>query len=98
MNIDKLIFKMLLLDQNETQELSSDDYEYFRILIVELTKIKYNIRYCTNNNCPCHPESTLKKLLGKDNLAQFLKENNLLKEIEYLTINYVPIVAEGIFN
>lgn len=97
-DIEKILFKALLLDGNETCEISADAYEKFKLLIIELTKIKYNIRYCSNQNCPCHPESKIAKLLGDEEIIVFLEDNNLLDDIVELTKNYNPIIADGIYN
>ena len=86
--IDKILKEMLMLDGNETCSLDNDTYLYFQMLIVELAKVKYNIRYCSNQNCPCHPESDIKKILKKEFLADFLKENKLYDIIVNLTIDY----------
>ena len=98
MNIESILFKALLLDGNETCELNQDTYNYFRRLLIELIKIKYNIRYCTNKNCSCHPESVIKILLENYDLYNFLNDNKLLVDITNLITNYEPIVADGIYN
>ena len=85
--IDKILKEILILDGNETCCLDNDTYLYFQMLIVELTKVKYNIRYCGNKNCPCHPESDIKKILEKESLVDFLKENKLYDDIIGLTID-----------
>ena len=49
--IDKIIFELLLKDGNETNFIKNYDvYFNFQELIKELVKVKYNIRYCRNNN------------------------------------------------
>lgn len=98
MDIDKILFKALLLDGNETCELSQDIYNYFKRLLIALTKIKYSIRYCTNENCPCHPESTIKELMKNYNLCEFLNDNKLFDCITNLVTDYKPIIADGIYN
>ena len=97
-NIEKILFKALLLDGNETYGISNNTYEKFRTLLIELTKIKYNIRYCSDLNCLCHPESNIKKLLEYEELAMFLEDNRLLEDIVDLINNYDPIIADGIYN
>jgi len=97
-DIEKILFKALLLDGNETCEISKDTYEKFKILLIELAKIQYNIRYCSNPNCLCHPESTVHKLLADEEIIVFLEDNNLLDNIVELINNYEPIVADGIYN
>lgn len=86
--IDKILKEALMLDGNETYSLDNNTYLFYQMLIVELTKIKYNIRYCSNKNCPCHPESDIKKILKKNTLVEFLKDNKLYEDIVNLTVNY----------
>lgn len=38
--IDTLLVRMMLLDGNETTELTQEDQQYFKELIAELTKVK----------------------------------------------------------
>lgn len=98
-DIDKILFKVLLLHGNESTFLDFDTYQLFKNLLIELTKIKYNIRYCSNKNCPCHPESAIKKLLSESKtLCDFLQENHLLEGIKCLVEDYKPIVAKGIYE
>ena len=98
LDIDKILFKVLLLDGNESTMLEPIVYTDFKELIIELTKIAYNIRYCTNKNCPCHPESMIKILLKSKSLCDFLTENNLLEGIKCLIEDYIPTIAKGIYE
>jgi hypothetical protein len=95
---DKILFKALLLDGNETCELNVNTYKKFTRLLIELTKIKYDVRYCSNPNCKCHPETTIKELFKDDILVEFLKVNNIYKSIYDLISDYEPIIADGIYN
>jgi len=86
--IDNIIIKLLLLDGNETNLLDNiDDYENFRRLIIELAKIKYGIRWCSNDNCKCHPETTIRTILENnlelhDFLDKFIKLDDIKSMIE----------------
>jgi hypothetical protein len=95
---DKILFKALLLDGNETCELDTNTHAKFNKLLIELTKIKYDIRYCSNLNCPCHPETAIKELFKDNSLIEFLDENNLCDCIYELINVYDPVVADGIYN
>jgi hypothetical protein len=97
-NIDKILFKALLLHGNETNLLNDITYQNFKTLFIELAKIRYNIRYCDNENCSCHPESTIKKLLKDDELCDFLQVNHLLESVKCLIGDYKPIIAKGIYE
>ena len=100
--IDKILFNLLLLDGNETNLLNDNNtIQNYRALVLELTKVKYNIRYCSNDNCPCHPEYAIKKLIEDDSLVNFLIENcykDIVDDIKNLVYNYTPIVAKGIYE
>ena len=61
--IDKIIFELLLKDGNETHLIGNANVNFdFQELIKELTKIKYDIRYCKKKDCFCHPEYRIKEL------------------------------------
>lgn len=72
--IDNIIVQLLLLDGNESNLLDNpEDYKNFRRLIIELTKVKYDIRWCSNANCKCHPETTIRTILENNHeLYNFL--------------------------
>jgi len=92
--IDKVLKKALILDGNDTTNIKDEKtYKDFQHLLIELSKIKYNIRYCSNNNCPCHPESEIKKLLENEYLCGFLHEVKLLDDIKLLITDYKPITV-----
>jgi len=97
-DIDKLIFKVLLLDGNSSMLLERKSRTKFHTIIIELTKIKYDIRYCSNKNCGCHPESSIKILLEDKDLCKFLKDEHLFETISALIEDYEPIVAKGIYE
>ena len=100
--IDKIIFELLLKDGNETNFIKNYNvYFNFQELIKELVKVKYNIRYCRNNNCSCHPEHRIKELIKNKELADFIKEycyKDIFKDISKLATNYEPKIAKGIYE
>ena len=99
--IDKIIFELLLKDGNETYYIeNSNVYFNFQELLKELIKIKYDIRYCGNENCCCHPEYRIKELMKNKKLVEFLENNcykNITKDIFELVTNYEPKIARGIY-
>lgn len=100
--IDKIIFELLLKDGNETNFIKNYDvYFNFQELIKELVKAKYNIRYCRNNNCSCHPEYRIKELMENEKLLEFLENycyKNISEDILELVTNYEPKIASGIYE
>ena len=100
--IDKIIFELLLKDGNETHFIESTNvYLIFQELIKELIKIKYDIRYCKNKDCCCHPEHRIKELMKNKKLVEFLENNcykNITKDIFELVTNYEPKIAKGIYE
>ena len=99
--IDKIIFELLLKDGNETHFIGNANVNYdFQELIKELIKIKYDIRYCKNKGCSCHPEHRIKELMKNKKLVEFLENNcykNITKDIFELVTNYEPNIARGIY-
>jgi hypothetical protein len=91
-SIDQLIIQMLLFDGNESNLLDDiDSYTNFRRLIIELAKVKYDVRWCSNDKCQCHPETTIKNLINRNKeLQDFLNRFNLLDDILYYIKNYEP--------
>ena len=100
--IDKIIFELLLKDGNETHFIENANVNFaFQELIKELTKIKYDIRYCKKKDCPCHPEYRIKKLMKNEKLLEFLENycyKNISKDILELVTNYEPKIARGIYE
>ena len=88
--IDKVLIKFLLLDGNESSLLEYDDLIKFKFIIVELSKIKYDIRYCEKRKCRCHPESSIEYILkdASDNLIEFLKQENIYEALKELIESY----------
>lgn len=92
--LDNILKKILPLDGNETSFIKEKDtYLKFQRLIVLLVEARYDIRYCSNENCPCHPEYTIRKLLTDKGLSGFLKEWKVFDEIETFIGDYLPLVA-----
>ena len=100
--IDKIIFELLLKDGNETHLIRNANVNFdFQELIKELTKIKYDIRYCKKKDCSCHPEYRIKKLMKNEKLLEFLENycyKNISKDILELVTNYEPKIAKGIYE
>ena len=100
--IDKIIFELLLKDGNETNLIENKSiYFSFQELIKELIKIKYDIRYCKNNNCSCHPEHRIKELIKNKELADCIKEycyKDIFKDFSELVTNYEAKIAKGIYE
>lgn len=93
--LDNIIINLLLLDGNETCLLDDvEDYTCFRRLIIELVKIKYDVRWCNNENCSCHPESAIKDIL-EDNpeFYMFLKKYIKVDIIEKYINDYEVITV-----
>ena len=77
--IEEVIFKLLTLDGNETY-LIGDYYKGFkyseyRKLVIELVKKRYDVRFCSLDNCSCHPEYILRELIKNKDLIKFLESN-----------------------
>lgn len=89
-SIDKIIANLLLLDGNESTLLDNEnDYILFRRLIIELTKVKYDIRWCGNTGCKCHPEYEIKGILKhNDELYKFLSNHINISLIESIVADY----------
>ena len=100
--IDKIIFELLLKDGNETHFIENANVNFdFQELIKELTKIKYDIRYCKKKDCFCHPEYRIKELMENEKLLEFLENycyKNISKDILELVTNYEPKIARGIYE
>lgn len=83
--IDKLILTLLMLDGNETIHLSMDNQLAFKNLIVQITRIKYGVRWHEyNRECSCQPEWSIKTLLKDNELKEFLEREKVLEDIQKL--------------
>lgn len=89
--IQSIILELLKLVDNETNLI--DDFEerqLFKDLIIELNMIYHDIRYCSRKDCPCQPETKMKKILQIDSIRNLIREycpthvihdlNKLIKE------------------
>ena len=86
-DIDEIIFSLLLLDGNEASELSVDAYRQFKQLIIETVKAKYDVRWCSNLHCSCWPESSIKHLIEKEELKEFLFRCDLYDQLSDISNN-----------
>lgn len=99
--MEKILFELLVLDGNETAYMKDEStYRCYQQLIVEVTKIQHNIRYCKNHNCSCHPEYTVKELLKNEDLVEFLDEyiNGAVEFLNNWCDDYKPIVSKRIYE
>ena len=55
--------------------MSKEAQNKYSMLITEVTKAYYDIRFCGNKGCVCHPERDIELLLQDKELSEFLKEN-----------------------
>ena len=64
-------------------------------------KVKYDISYCRNIYCCCHPEYRIKELIKNKYLIEFLEKycyKNISEDISKLLTNYEPKIAKGIYE
>ena len=72
--IDKLISALLMLDGNETINLSKDNQNAFKNLIVQISRIKYGVRWHEyDRDCSCQPEWRIMTLLTDVEFKEFLE-------------------------
>ena len=91
--LDEIINAMLVMRDTETIELENNLWIFDEILIQLINKQK-NIRWCNNKRCKCHPETKLLALIEKNEIKNFLIENNLYNEIkEIANEDYKPITV-----
>ena len=94
--LDNIIVKLLLLDGNESNLLETQqDYDDFKNLIIELTKVKYDIRWCSNEFCTCHPKSDVKNIMKNKNLCDFIECYSSIKieDIINMTNKYTAVTV-----
>lgn len=99
--MNKILLKLLIMDGNETNYINNEEtYRLFRDLIIEVAKAEKNIRFCSNNNCPCHPEHTIKILLKNESVVEFLNtwSSGIVEELKSLCQDYSPTVAKEIYG
>ena len=83
--IDKLISALLMLDGNETINLSKDNQNAFKNLIVQISRIKYGVRWHEyDRDCSCQPEWRIMTLLTDVEFKEFLERKKVLEDIETL--------------
>lgn len=92
-SLDKILVQLLMCDGNSLTEESPETQTAVQKLILELTKVTYNIRYCVNVHCPCHPEPYIEKLCNIDDVKSYLIKENLYDKIKDIYINYYPITV-----
>lgn len=93
-DLDNVIHNLLLLHNNETTAIKDTEIrELFDSLLIALFKVKYNVRFCSNEHCRCHPESTIKEILENKEVLDFIENYSYInKDIqEMLNLdNYKP--------
>jgi hypothetical protein len=82
---ERMFEKLLMLYGNDTCVLSEQCQNLYKELLINLFQSKYNIRYCTNNNCKCQPETRINLLLDNNELKTFLNKRVLYEDIK----NYI---------
>ena len=73
--VQSVIVELLKLIDNETNFI--DDFEerqLFKDLIIELNMIYFDIRFCSRKDCPCQPETKIRKILHFDSIRNLIKE------------------------
>ncbi len=94
MTANQIVKRMLLLRGNETSMLDINTQMMFDEILIELVEIENNIRWCSNKNCKCHPESKIKSLIQNEEIYRFLNAEKLWDDI-YNLVNaeYKPITV-----
>lgn len=87
-----LLLDMLIADGNETIFMSKEAQNKYSRLIVLVTKAYYDIRFCGNKVCVCHPEHDIKLLLQDKELSDFLKKNRFYYVLQEHIEDYNPKV------
>jgi hypothetical protein len=77
-DLDKHLFELLLLDGNDTHNLSETGKSYFNRLIINLEAIRLNIRWCSIQNCACHPEQSVKEILRNEEIKSLLTQFSII--------------------
>lgn len=98
--MEDILIKLLILDGNETHYMNNEEtYKLFKNLIIEVAKAEKNVRFCSNNNCPCHPEHSIKILLKNKLLVGFLNSwsEGIVEQLENWCKNYIPVVSNKIY-
>lgn len=93
-----LLLDMLIADGNETIFMSKEGQSKYSRLITVVAKAYYDIRFCSNKGCVCHPEYDIKLLLQDKELSDFLKENRFYDVFQEHIEDYEPKVNARIYE
>ena len=93
-----LLLDLLIADGNETNLMSKEAQNKYSILITEVTKAYYDIRFRGNEKCECHPEYAIKRLLEDKELSEFLKENKFYNVLQEHIKDYNPKINARIYR
>lgn len=93
-----LLLDLLIADGNETIFMSKEAQNKYSRLITEVTKVYYDIRFCGNEKCECHPEYAIKRLLEDKELSEFLKENKFYNVLQEHIKDYNPKINARIYR
>ena len=81
----EIVPTLLMLEGNESTTLSEKGQEKYKELLINVFKFMYDIRWCSQDNCPCQPETRIAELLGDEELASFLRRERVLEFIDLET-------------
>lgn len=93
-----LMLDMLITDGNETNFMSKEGQSKYSRLIAVVAKAYYDIRFCSNKGCVCHPEYDIELLLQDKELSEFLKENKFYNVLQEYVKDYNPKVNTRIYR
>ena len=95
--MEDILFKLLLLDGNETSFLSEKEYENYKTLVIAVVEVIADI---IEKGCPCHPETTIKGILSQETIVKFLNDyaSGVVEQLEDWCKNYESKVSNKIFN
>lgn len=93
-----LMLDLLITDGNEAIFMSKEGQSKYSRLITVVAKAYYDIRFCGNKGCVCHPEQDIKLLLQDKELSEFLKENKFYNVLQEHIKDYEPKVNCRIYN
>ncbi|MDT2697522.1 hypothetical protein P7E43_10650 [Enterococcus gallinarum] len=95
-NID--LKHLIFFNQNDIA-CGNEDKELFLIgnkLIVELTRLILNFRYCSKEWCPCSPESGICSILKTQKGQEYLKEMEYFSECKKISEKLKGLLSEKI--
>lgn len=93
-----LMLDLLITDGNEAIFMSKEGQSKYSRLIAVVTKAYYDIRFCGNKGCVCHPERDIELLLQDKELSEFLKENKFYNVLQEHIKDYEPKVNTRIYR